>query len=393
MKLLLRAAIAIGVTLAASHCGGQTATAQDPERASALTLEAQGNIPEAEAAWQVVLKAHPEAAEAYAHLGLLEARQANFKEALPNYRKALALAPAMPGLRLNLGLALFKAGDFKETILTFQPMLKEQPADSDEAQRLNILMGMAHYGCGEYAEAVPYLKKATSRDAQNLPLRLVLAHSCLWSKEYQCVLNVDHEILALNAESAEADMLAGEAEDELKNRPGAIEQFRNAVKANPKEPNVHFGLGYLLWTQRQYVEAIDEFQAEIANDPGNVQALLYQGDAELQLNRGDLARPLLEKAATLKGDSSLAHLDMGILDSEAGRKEDALREFTQAAKLAPEDTNVHWHLGRLYLILGKKDLAKAEFNKVSALHKAENDALLNKLPPDAQHPSSPPQAP
>ena len=45
-------------------------------------------------------------------------------------------------------------------------------------------------------------------------------------------------------------MLAGEALDELKDAAGAIQQFRAAVKADPREPEVHFGLGYLLWTQR-----------------------------------------------------------------------------------------------------------------------------------------------
>ncbi len=89
---------------------------------------------------------------------------------------------------------------------------------------------------------------------------MLLAHSCLSAKQYQCVLDVYHEILLLNAESAEADMLAGEALDEMKNTAGAIEQFRAAVKADPREPNVHFGLGYLLWTQNQFDEAAKEFE-------------------------------------------------------------------------------------------------------------------------------------
>jgi Flp pilus assembly protein TadD len=42
------------------------------------------------------------------------------------------------------------------------------------------------------------------------------------------------EILALNADSAEADMLAGEALDEKGDDAGAIEQFRAAAKADPK---------------------------------------------------------------------------------------------------------------------------------------------------------------
>ena len=109
--------------------------------------------------------------------------------------------------------------------------------------------------------AVPYLQQAAERDTQNLPLRLALAHSCLWSKQSPCVLKAYREILALNAESAEADMLAGEALDEMKDTAGAIEQFRAAVKANPKEPDAHFGLGYLLWTQKAYAEASSEFEA------------------------------------------------------------------------------------------------------------------------------------
>ena len=140
----------------------------------------------------------------------------------------------------------------------------------------------------EYAQAAPYIKEAAASDPQNLALRLALAHSCLWSKQYQCVLDTYHEILMLNAESAEADMLAGEALDELKNYTGAIEQFRAAVKADPQEPDVHFGLGYLLWTQKQYPDAVTEFQAELANNQSHFQAMTYLGDVadEIEPSRG-----------------------------------------------------------------------------------------------------------
>jgi tetratricopeptide (TPR) repeat protein len=152
----------------------------------------------------------------------------------------------------------------REAIQTFDVLLNNEPPSSPEARRLRTLMGPAHYGLQEYAAAVPYLKEATASDPQNLPFRLVLAHSCLWSKQFQCVLDAYHKILLLNAASAEADLLAGEALDEMNDHLGDTQQFRAAVKANPKEPNVHFGLGYLLWTQEQYEEAAQEFQAELA---------------------------------------------------------------------------------------------------------------------------------
>jgi tetratricopeptide (TPR) repeat protein len=281
----------------------------------------------------------------------------------------------MPGLRLNLGLALFKDGDYKQAIQIFTPLLKAQPED----QRLTILMGMSHYGLGEYVAATPFLKQAADRDSQNLTLLLTLAHSCLLSQQFPCVLDAFHRLESLNAESAEADMLVGEALSEMKDTYGAIREFRAAVAANPKEPNVHFGLGYLLWTERQYPEAASEFQAEINNDPRHVQAMLYLANSEIELNRQDDARPLLEKVVKDAPQNSMGHLDLGIVYDDEGRKQDALLEFQAAARSNPSDVNVHFRLGRLYRSLGKTAEAKAELDKASNLNKATNEGLLKMM--------------
>lgn len=367
------------LALAAASCLGQTEGAALNQRQTAIAREQEGRNAEAEAAWRAFLKIQPANPEAYAHLGLLEARQQRYGQAVPLYRKALALDPAMPGLRKNLGLALFKAGELKEAIQIFETLRKSQPRSSPEAQRLTILIGMAHYGLKEYAAAVPYLKEATATDPQNLPFRLVLAHSCLGSKQFQCVLDVYHEILMLNAESAEADMLAGEALDEMQDHAGATQQFRAAVKANPQEPNVHFGLGYLLWTQGQYEEAAEEFEAELANVPNNAQVLAYLADANLKMNHPTVALPLIEKAIRINPRMELPHLDLGILYADSGHRADALRELRVAAKLSPNDVNVHWRLAHLYQAMGRTDEANAEFNNTKNLNKAADDSVFQQL--------------
>ena len=370
--------LSLTMAMVAAGCLRQIAAGED-RRQTAFALEQQGNISEAETAWRSVLKDHPTDSEAFAHLGLLEAHQEHYKDALIDYRKALALNPAMPGLRLNLGLALFKGGEFREAIRTFQIILRTEPKSSPEALRLTTLIGLAHYGLGEYAAAIPYLKQATAADPQNLPFRLTLAQSCLSSKQYQCVLDVYHEIVTLNADSAEADMLAGEALDEMQDKPGAAQQFRAAVKADPKEPNVHFGLGYLLWGLLQFDEAAKEFQAELDNNPDNAQALTYLADCDMQLGRPEAAPPLLEKAIRIDPRIELAHLDAGILASDAGRRDDALRALKIAEKLSPEDQNVHWRLGRFYKSMGKNEEAKVEFDKTRSLQKAADQSVFSKL--------------
>ena len=384
------------LALTPSALAAQSASAIPDERDAAFALEQQGKISEAETAWRSILAARPNNAEAFAHLGFLEARQEHYKQAVPLYRKALALDPSMPGLRLNLGLALFKGGELNEAIQIFEPLLKSEPPSSPDAQRLTALIGIAEYGGGEYAAAVPWLKTAAANDPQNLQFRLFLAHSCLSTRQFQCVLDTYHEILTLNAESAEADMLAGEAEDEMRNHAAAIEQFRAAVKADPREPNVHFGLGYLLWTQNQFEEAAQEFQAELVNVPANSQALAFLADSDMQLNHSGQAMPLIQKAIKIDPNLARAHLDLGILYADSGHREEAIREFKTAARLSPDDPAPHWRLARLYQSMGNKTEANVEFQKTSSLHKAANDTIFSKLKaaqekgkPDDAPPSAP----
>lgn len=349
------------------------------QRQAALSLEQAGRYPEAEEAWRALLASHPGSAEAYAHLGLLAAHQENYKEAVSLYRKALAIGPDLPELHLNLGLALFKGGQPKQSIPEFSRLLHSKTAHPNDILRARLLIGMAHYAQGEYGAAVPFLMKAAAADPRNLELRLALAHACLWAKQSQCVLDTYKEILAIDPESAEADMLAGEALDEMKDNAGSTKMFRAAVAANPRQPNVHFGLGYLLWTQKQYPEALQQFQAELDNDPKHAQSLVYLGDCYLQLNNPAEGRPWLEKGLALDPSQWLASLDLGIIDSDAGRNDDALRELNRAAKLKPDDVNVHWRLGRLLRTMGRKQEAQLEFDKAKKLNKAADEELYKKI--------------
>ncbi len=365
-------------------------------RDKAVAFEQQGKVLEAEAAWKSISRLHPDNPEPYARIAVLESRQEHYKEAAPFYRKALALNPNVPGLRLNLALALFKAGEMKDAIPEFEILRKASPPSSPDYQRVTILLGMAHYGLAEYDKASPYLKEAADRDSTNLTLLLALEHSYLWSNQSKYVLDVYRQILTLDPDSAEADMVAGEALDEMKDNAGATAMFRAAAKAGPKEPNVHFGLGYLLWTQKQYAEAGQQFQAELENDPKHAQAKLYLADVYIQMNRLSEAEPMLRQVIQVDPSLPLAHLDLGIIASELGHNEEALREFKTAEKKTPDDVNVHWRLARLYRAMGDKEEAKAEFDKASTLNKKADDDLYKKIKEGSAHPpagTTPPSTP
>jgi tetratricopeptide (TPR) repeat protein len=378
-------ACAATALLAAQLClaqqnGGQrqTAAPSSAEIQKALALEAQAKYPEAQAAWEVVVKAQPRNGQAYAHLGLLEARQEHYPEAIAFYRKAQALDPVIPQLNLNLGLALFKSGSFRDSAKLFEAELRRHSKSSD-VQRLTSLAAMSHYGAHEYGAAIPYLRDAVAADPRNLSLLLTLAHCLLWTKQLDATMEVFKEILTINPDSAEADMIAGEALDQKGDNAGAVQQFRAAVQANPKEPNAHFGLAYLLWTQKKFDEAIPEFKAELENDPRNNQAMIYLGDTYVRQERFDLAREVLERAAHYQTSDPLIHLDLGIVYMETGDNDAAMRELNKTVALEPDNVTAHFRLATLYRSIGKKEEAKAEFVKANSLNKKKDDGLYQRI--------------
>jgi tetratricopeptide (TPR) repeat protein len=365
--------------LAAQIIHGQQPSTQANRRQAALNFEQENRIDEAEASWQAIAKDDPKNAEAFAHLGLLEAYQEHYEDAIQNYCRALAVNPRFPNLRVNLGLSYFKAGELKETVQIYESLLEQMPVSSPQRPRIVTLVGLAQYGLGNYAAAVPYLNEAVADDPQNLEFRLMHSHSCLWSKQYQCVLNEYREIITINPNAAEAYMLAGEAYDELKDDTNALAQFQAAVNADPKTPNAHFGYGYLLWRLMRLDEAATEFRAELDNNPEHALALAYLGDVEIHLQHNDQAAPHLEHSIKLDPSFALAHLDLGIIYENQDRKADALRELQLASKLNPNDENVHWRLGRLYQSLGRKEEAKAEIEKTRNLQKVRDEPLVEKI--------------
>jgi tetratricopeptide (TPR) repeat protein len=268
--------------VAVSHAAAQTATRQD-----ALALEQQGRNAEAEQIWSSIAERDTRNAEALAHLGLLQARQEHYDEAIADYRRALAIDPAFPALKMNLGLALFKTDQFGDAIKAFGAELEKYPGDL----RLITLLGMAHYAMGDYLVAIPYLQKATESDAQNAALTMTLAHSCLWSRQYACAVKSANQVLAQNPGAAETAVLAGEALDAEGDTAAAIEQFRAAIRANPNQPDAHFGLGYLLWEHGESSVAIAEFHAELGIDPANAEA---QASLTAAANSKKPVQPLIE---------------------------------------------------------------------------------------------------
>jgi tetratricopeptide (TPR) repeat protein len=70
---------------------------------------------------------------------------------------------------------------------------------------------------------------------------------------------------------------------------------------------------------------------------------------------------------------ALTHLDLGIVYMETGDQAGAVRELGKAIVLQPDNVNAHFRLASLYRSMGKRDEAKAEYAKASALNKQTDE--------------------
>jgi len=346
------------------------ATAQTPTPFEAPAKEQQ-ELAEAEKNWRQVTQANPRDAAAFASLGLVLSKQGKYDQAIPAYKRAIALDPKLPGVQLNWGLAEFKQSHFDAAIAPLSAALAADPQN----MQARTLLGLSCYGAKRFAEAAKYLELPAKSDPANIELHRVLAQSCLSAKEYPCALAEFRQILERDPDSAAAHMLSGEALDGLGRTVEALPEFEAAAKAAPREPNFNFGLGYLYWKLHKYDEAKAAFESELSIDPAHAQALAYLGDIELKKNAPEKALPLLNKATQLRNDIRIAYLDIGAILSEQKKYPQALAALLRAEKLDPTQPDAHYRLARLYRAMGNAPAAQREFARVNELHdKAEDIA-------------------
>ena len=283
----------------------------------------------------------------------------------------MAIDPTLPNLYLNLGLAYFKQGSFHEALVAFQ----KEPASA----RTATLIGMSHFGLGEYKQAAAVLQPISSAEPENDELGYLLAKCYLWAGDHAAASDIFRRLLERDSDSAPVHMLMAEAYDADDREKEATGEFQAAIKAAPKQPEAHFGLGYLYWKQRQYADAEREFRTELADNPEHALSLAYSGDILLRDEQRDQALTILKRAEILNNNLHIVHQDLGILYQSAGKLELAVREYQDAVRTSPGNYDAHYRLARIYQQLGHKDEAAKEFTIVQQLHRQQKEEPLMKI--------------
>ena len=150
----------------------------------------------------------------------------------------------------------------------------------------------------------------------------------------------------------------------------AAADYEKYLAQKPDDATAHFDLGYVYTAQKEKDKAIAEYRKAIALDPKMAQAYLNLGISLLDDDAKAAIAPL-QKATELNYDYAQGHYLLGTAEERAGQP-NAVKEYTIAVKLDPNDYSEHIALARAELAGGNASAAEPEFRE--ALKLKTNDA-------------------
>ncbi len=341
------------------------ALAADPQPAESLferarTAQAGGRDAEAEAGYREYLRKYGPRAEVLGNLGALLARRESYAEAIQHYQQALKLDPALTPLHANLGLAYFKQGQADAALREFDRFLKANPGNRQAMQ----LRGMTLLELERYSEAETQYRQLGEGD---LSVTLGLATSLLRQRKTAGARALLDPVLA-RGDSPELQLTLGQA---LLNdgRPDeALEAFERARALNAALPALRLNLGAVYWTQRKTQEALAEWRAEYAVNPGSFEAVYTLG-AALALNPASQTEAVqfLRKAAGMRPRNARANYQLGKLIWQTSKNQEAVLFLQKATEADGEFREAFYLYGTVLQSLGRKTEAARAFARVKQL--------------------------
>lgn len=295
-------------------------------------------------------------ARAYLNLGILQAQKKAFDRAAELIGQAAAVDPGFPRVQYSLGVARFNAGQYAEATGPLEKALAADPGDAG-AKRM---LAMAWLNTEAYDKAAALLQDDPER-AGNPSLQYAYGVALVKSGHAAEAQGIFARLLAQHRDSAELDVVLGQAYAQQGDYPSAIESLKRALELKPDVADAGATLGVIYLKQGKLPEAEKALRGEIAAHPGNLEAAHDLATVLDLENRSEEALPLLRGVLAKKPDFANARYLLGKILLGRGEAGPAAEQLETAARLAPEDANIHYQLGQAYQKLGRTEDAQKQF--------------------------------
>ena len=154
----------------------------------------------------------------------------------------------------------------------------------------------------------------------------------------------------------------------------AIIEYENAIKADPKSPELYAMLGGAYMKNTEYREAYVTFEKQLQLSPGDYQAQLAIGQIFLRSGMNDDALQMSKELVSAHPAASEARMLLANAYAAKGMNALAIGELKSLVAAQPNLTAARTNLGLIYAGTGKPDLAEAELKRALQIQPQSFDA-------------------
>jgi tetratricopeptide (TPR) repeat protein len=385
---------------------------QDPAaRYAAVVAAAQeamgrNDFKAAAESYKQAVKIHPESAEMWANLGLMEHEGGDYADAIRSLQQAIRLKPGLYVPNLFLGIDELHAGN-TNTAIQFLVKAERMNKTDPEAP---LELGRAYSAAGNFPAAAREFNHVTELDPRQ---------SDAWLGQGMAYLDqVEEDARKLSTDaphSSYAQALYAESMVRQARYLEATDSFTKAIALQPQPPCLHAAFGFMYVKQQKWQDAASEFAQEHAEcgiaefltqeqASGRIEADVYQSltaarsgkvgpECAVTLHKnlpGRSESELLQLSACAyySGDYALAssagetlaarpsHPVSGLYWSIKANQALALQSLAHFEQMAPNSAPSHILLGDMYRQRQRYDDAQTQYKMALEISPADHAALL-----------------
>ena len=152
---------------------------------------------------------------------------------------------------------------------------------------------------------------------------------------------------------------------EEKFREAAIE-YRNAVKAVPKDPAAHWKLAKASLEAKDIRTGFAELQKTVELDPNNFEALGKLGEIYVMAGKKDEAAQIADNLVKSRPNDPQGYILQSGLAVRAGKLDEGIAKLKKAAELDPKRVRTLLTIGNMYLLKRDRKGAQEWYDKALA---------------------------
>jgi tetratricopeptide (TPR) repeat protein len=263
---------------------------------------------------------------------------------------------------LLLGVAYYHADDPGKAIELITPIVDRLPADSLARREADQVLGLAGVVVGRFAEAIPRLEATRRWAPGNLELAYALAQAYVQTRRTDGARSTVASIYGVAPDSAAAHLLVAQLMIRLELEPQAEIELTQALGKDPKLPTANLLLGQIALFRGRLPEAITLTTRELAISPANAMAFSQLGDAYVRESKWDEAIAALQKSIWLNPFYSAPYILLGRAYVRKAQPVVAEGMFRRAIQFDPNNRTAHYLLAQLLQQAGREEEAKREFD-------------------------------